>query len=475
MFEDSKAWTFPAAAGAFLLLCSANAEAQTARDVDCRKCIDASDVANKAAVTRAIKNGAVTRSKIAKGAVGAAALSDNAVTTDDIGDGAVTDAKLAAGAATAAKIGGGAVSTGAIADGAVTESKLAPGAVTTDKLADGGIPGGALAAGAVDATKLAAGAVTGAAIAPNTVTSGELALFTVGTAKIAPGAVTEDRLANGNIGAPRIADRTVTADKLAPGVLGTGSGPDLLRTIVIGPLTTGPDTCDDLLGVLDRITDASASNPYLIKLEAGVYDCGTDQVVMKSFVDIEGSGEEATVIRGSIDDGSGVVSVSADAELRFLKVENANDGPAATAVLCNAGARMTHVTAQATNGMGNAFGIFILGTTVLRHVVAVADGALQAVAIEIHADGTELINVKAGATTTLLPITSAVVISSAGTTTVRNSVLSSNPAITADTGETVNLVATQLDGGRESTGTFNCVGAFDGAFAALDSSCNPIP
>ena len=32
----------------------------------------------------------------------------------------------------------------------------------------------------------------------------------------------------------------------------------------------------DLLGVLDRITDADADNPYLIKLEPGIYDCGTD-------------------------------------------------------------------------------------------------------------------------------------------------------------------------------------------------------
>lgn len=41
---------------------------------------------------------------------------------------------------------------------------------------------------------------------------------------------------------------------------------------------------------------------------------------------------------------------------------------------------------------------------------------------------------------------------------------------------TVNLISTQLDGGRSSGGaTYNCVGAYDGNFNALDGNCDPIP
>ena len=319
----------------------AGVHAQTARDVDCRKCVDTGDVAKKAAVSRTIKKGAVTTSRIAKGAVGAAALAEGAVTSAKITDGAVTEATIPGGAVTTAKIAADAVGAAEIVDGAVTEAKLATGAVTTDALVDGGTPGSALTTGAVEAAKLREDAITGPAIVPNAVASGKLAPGAVGPAKLAAGAVTNDRLAIAAVIADKIAARSIVAENFAPGVLDTGSGLRLLRTIVIGPLSGGTDTCDDLIGTLDRITDAASDNPYLIKLEAGTFDCGTDTVRMKPYVDIEGSGEDATVLRGSSDGISGVVRVSAFAELRFLRVENDNDGAETTAVRCNTGARMT--------------------------------------------------------------------------------------------------------------------------------------
>ena len=45
---------------------------------------------------------------------------------------------------------------------------------------------------------------------------------------------------------------------------------------------------------LDNIT-ASASNPYLIRVAPGVY---TGTVDLESYVDIEGSGEGVTILRG---------------------------------------------------------------------------------------------------------------------------------------------------------------------------------
>lgn len=43
----------------------------------------------------------------------------------------------------------------------------------------------------------------------------------------------------------------------------------------------------------------SVDNPYLVKIMPGVYDIGASTVTMRSFVDIEGSGRNATVIKYS--------------------------------------------------------------------------------------------------------------------------------------------------------------------------------
>ena len=38
------------------------------------------------------------------------------------------------------------------------------------------------------------------------------------------------------------------------------------------------------------------TNPYLLRIEPGVYDLITDTLQMKSYVDIEGSGENVTIL-----------------------------------------------------------------------------------------------------------------------------------------------------------------------------------
>jgi hypothetical protein len=95
----------------------------------------------------------------------------------------------------------------------------------------------------------------------------------------------------------------------------------------IGPVDPNPLASGTaLLNTLASITDATATNRYLLKIEPGVYDLGADQLVMKPSVDIEGSGVGNTIIltaRGSIGDlspgGSGVVA-AAGTELRDLSL-----------------------------------------------------------------------------------------------------------------------------------------------------------
>ena len=82
-----------------------------------------------------------------------------------------------------------------------------------------------------------------------------------------------------------------------------------------------------LLDALGEITNASIDNPYVLKLDAGIYDLGVQTLRMKPFVDIEGSGQEYTSItsKAPYQNFSGGTIEGADfAELRHVTVINAN-------------------------------------------------------------------------------------------------------------------------------------------------------
>jgi len=55
-----------------------------------------------------------------------------------------------------------------------------------------------------------------------------------------------------------------------------------------------------LRSALAGISAASSSNPYMIKVEPGVYDLGATPLQMKPNVDIEGSGIDATTLTGAV-------------------------------------------------------------------------------------------------------------------------------------------------------------------------------
>ncbi|HXE95951.1 MAG TPA: hypothetical protein VN642_06080 [Dongiaceae bacterium] len=49
------------------------------------------------------------------------------------------------------------------------------------------------------------------------------------------------------------------------------------------------------IAAVGSITDASATNPYLVKVMPGVYNLGTSSLVMKPFVNLEGSGDSSVI------------------------------------------------------------------------------------------------------------------------------------------------------------------------------------
>ena len=104
-----------------------------------------------------------------------------------------------------------------------------------------------------------------------------------------------------------------------------------------------------ITAALNSITDASATNPYLIYVAPGVY---AEQVTMKPYVDIEGAGEAKTKITGggSSTETTGTLLGADNAELRSLTVENAGSASLtyATAIFNTASLSLDHVTAVAT-------------------------------------------------------------------------------------------------------------------------------
>ena len=92
------------------------------------------------------------------------------------------------------------------------------------------------------------------------------------------------------------------------------------RTVIVQPTPGNPTASGSALLAAIASINPSSSDPWLIRIDPGVYDLGTASLQMKSFADVEGSGEGVTTIRGS---GSVVVLGSPDSELRRLTVTNA--------------------------------------------------------------------------------------------------------------------------------------------------------
>lgn len=103
-----------------------------------------------------------------------------------------------------------------------------------------------------------------------------------------------------------------------------------VQTVFVHPVP-GDHTASGthLLNALSGITNASATKRYVIKLEPGIYDIGSTMLEMKDYVDIEGSGQEATVIQGSGNDESSMTATVEGAdftELRDLQVKSVGTG-----------------------------------------------------------------------------------------------------------------------------------------------------
>jgi hypothetical protein len=137
-----------------------------------------------------------------------------------------------------------------------------------------------------------------------------------------------------------------------------------VRTLLVKPLGTPAENGSALLSALAGITGASATNPWLVKLEAGRYDVGAPALLaMKPYVDLEGAGEGVTKITstGSSATNTGTLLCADASEVRFLTVENTGGGLSyATAISANGvSGSIRHVTARVSGATSQAIALFV--------------------------------------------------------------------------------------------------------------------
>ena len=155
-----------------------------------------------------------------------------------------------------------------------------------------------------------------------------------------------------------------------------GTTPKYANIVVVAK--SGGDF-DDPIAAINSLTDASSSKLYLVKIMPGIYDLGTTPLSMKSFIDIEGSGKNVTVLKGSVatfngnaSDGPGLINGANNSELRNLSVSN-NCSFLSGAYLC------IGVYSQLLDDYSGATSA--LSTFVLSNVYVKSEGGVNAKAV----------------------------------------------------------------------------------------------
>jgi hypothetical protein len=281
-----------------------------------------------------------------------------------------------------------------------------------------------------------------------------------------------------------------------------GDYTDIGTIVVISPKPGNTPQANGtaLLNTLAGIT-SDVNNRYLLKLSPGIYDIGTSSLQMKQYVDMEGSGENTTIITGHIDSQtSGVVRGASRAEIRFLTVRNTGGGTDAVAIYnTSASPKITNVTAYASGGSYN-YGVFNNSSSspTMTNMTALASGGNDSYGVinisssptmttmtASASDGTANFGVynMDSSSPTMTNMTASASggsisdgVSDYGTGTIKinNSVIIGSRTLINGTNTTTLVANTKLDGDHAVNAigaTVTCVGAYNGNYVALNTSC----
>jgi hypothetical protein len=286
---------------------------------------------------------------------------------------------------------------------------------------------------------------------------------------------------------------------------------------------------------LASISDASASNPYVVRIAPGEYT-ETATVALKTYVDVEGSGQGITTITcecaGADFDASSATVSAGDvvAEIRHLTINNTGGDTVSIGVgtedVVDGSVSMSNVTATGTGGTNSNYGVrnessspsmtnvTATGTggtysygvynrssssPSMMNVTATATGGTNNYGVYNWSSSSSMTNVTATGTggtysygvwndSSSPSMTNVTATATGGTNnygvynwsssspSVRSSSITGDDDSIYNSGSSSAQVAdTMLDGPVAAGGGLTCVGAYDETFAAFDSSCAVIP
>jgi hypothetical protein len=123
--------------------------------------------------------------------------------------------------------------------------------------------------------------------------------------------------------------------------------PPYKRTILVGGATTPRANGTNLLDALAKTGGTGPNNRWLLRLEPGIYNLDSSALIVKSFVDIEGSGRGMTTITSKAD-VTLLWPPEVTAEVRDLTVQNfAGSGSSEGVLLASSNARLSRVNVLA--------------------------------------------------------------------------------------------------------------------------------
>ncbi|MDG2218101.1 MAG: hypothetical protein P8L46_08645, partial [Acidimicrobiales bacterium] len=264
-----------------------------------------------------------------------------------------------------------------------------------------------------------------------------------------------------------------------------------------------------LSAALDSINDASASNPYVVRIAPGEYT-ETSPVALKTYVDVEGSGQGITTITcacaGADYDASSATVSAGDiaAEIRHLTINNTGGDSVSIGVhtedVVDGTVSMSDVTATGTGGTSYNYGVYnwssspsMMNVTatgtggtysygvynrslsssspVMTNVTATGTGGTYSYGVHNNVSSPSMMNVTATATGGTNNY--GVYNYSSSSPSVRSSSFTGDDYSIYNGGASSAQVAdTMLDGTVTAGGGLTCVGAYDETFSALNASCS---
>lgn len=221
---------------------------------------------------------------------------------------------------------------------------------------------------------------------------------------------------------------------------------------------------------LNSITDASATNHFLVWVGPGTY---SEQVTMKQYVDIQGSGEQVTKITfpGGQDELSSTVLGASNAELRFLTVESSGASVWSEAILnVTASPSLLHVSALVSGSAETKIGIYSVSGSApqLDNVAVTVQSGVFVYGVFNENSSTSMNNSTVAVASGTQSI--GIATTGTGTTTITNSSITDSSATISIAAGNVKVATSRLAGGPV-VGPVTCAGVYDENYAFFASTC----